>query len=850
MSDNNSVGQITLDLAIGGDIETQINQMSSAIGTKMQNVLQNVGGFDLSTLTSSIDAAVSTVKENILNALSEIKAKASDIILGIVANTKNIGLPINISPSAYNPVITPNAVPASIQPRAPPIPKISTGVNMEALKAQIDNLAQSLDITNARMEQQQAKLLDLKEAYNSTFNETKKSKLAEQILQTEDRINRLAATSDKAGFKLADLDAQFETLSNATKDAASGIEVANKEIEETASKSNSVSNSIKKANSNMKAFGDNTKDSAGKANSALSGISRILDRMLIRMVLLNTVIKALTTLGTFVGNALMTNDQFANSLAQVKSNLEVAFMPIFQAILPALTELMNALAKVTTYLAVFISTLFGTTYQASAAAAESLNTNIAKYQQLQKETSKWGDDTQAAANKVKNALTGFDQINKLSVTNQTEKIPKLPAVNAPMPIVAPPVDTTNINNFAEKVKKILEPLKADLLSFGKFALDNFLKGFGGSDTINNLISSLDDLGSSLSNLWVEVGPYLKPLGKFWLAIQFQELGLIARLVINGISDEIKAFAGVIDFIVGLCTGNKEKIKKGLTELEQAFKNYYSPVVAIINAVQKKFAEFSNWLGSVFKTDWSKHFGFMGDILNGFLVNIHNIFGGAREIFGGVIDFITGIFTGNWSKAWRGVIEIFKGIFDNLPNIIKIPLNSMISVINSAISALDKISVKIPKWSPIGGGETFGFDIPKIPYLAQGGIVDSATMFIAGEAGKEAVMPLENNTGWISQLAGKIGSMIAPIRQPKIAFAPSGDIQSNKQNSYSSTNTPNTTARNDNKDMKEIIQLIQMLIDIIKNLKIDFDVDGTKLGKLIIDTINNANRNAGKKLIRT
>ena len=85
-----------------------------------------------------------------------------------------------------------------------------------------------------------------------------------------------------------------------------------------------------------------------------------------------------------------------------------------------------------------------------------------------------------------------------------------------------------------------------------------------------------------------------------------------------------------------------------------------------------------------------------------------------------------------------------------------PLNAVISLINAAIGGLNKISVDVPDWIPGLGGKTFGFNIPKIPYLAQGGIIDSPTLAMMGEQGKsEAVVPLERNLGWRDAIANKV-----------------------------------------------------------------------------------------------
>lgn len=167
-------------------------------------------------------------------------------------------------------------------------------------------------------------------------------------------------------------------------------------------------------------------------------------------------------------------------------------------------------------------------------------------------------------------------------------------------------------------------------------------------------------------------------------------------------------------------------------------------------VKEKFNSFKEWLGNIFLTDWSRKFGKLGEIMNGFLGFVSSIWNSVTRIFSGIIDFIAGVFTGNWSRAWQGVVNIFGGIMDGLGAVIKAPLNGVIWLINQAISGLNKI--KVPDWVPswLGGGQ--GINIPQIPYLARGGIIDSPTLAMVGEAGKEAVVPLENNKGGLRELA--------------------------------------------------------------------------------------------------
>ena len=93
--------------------------------------------------------------------------------------------------------------------------------------------------------------------------------------------------------------------------------------------------------------------------------------------------------------------------------------------------------------------------------------------------------------------------------------------------------------------------------------------------------------------------------------------------------------------------------------------------------------------------------------------------------GGIIDFVTGVFTGNWSKAWQGVVDIFSGIWNTIKDVLKAPLNYVIDQINGLIESINDITnFDIP------GIGNVGISIPTIPKLAQGGYVQANTPQLA------------------------------------------------------------------------------------------------------------------------
>jgi TP901 family phage tail tape measure protein len=148
-----------------------------------------------------------------------------------------------------------------------------------------------------------------------------------------------------------------------------------------------------------------------------------------------------------------------------------------------------------------------------------------------------------------------------------------------------------------------------------------------------------------------------------------------------------------------------------------------------------------------------------------------------QIFQGLIDFITGVFSGSWSDAWNGVVEVFGGLWDGLVAIVKAPINAVIGLINGAINALNGISVTIPDWVPLVGGQTFGINIPNIPLLATGGFTDGVS--IAGEAGTEAVISFdpayrdENIKIW--EKAGRMLGAISSEEQGAGLTAKAGEL---------------------------------------------------------------------------
>lgn len=173
-----------------------------------------------------------------------------------------------------------------------------------------------------------------------------------------------------------------------------------------------------------------------------------------------------------------------------------------------------------------------------------------------------------------------------------------------------------------------------------------------------------------------------------------------------------------------------------------------------NTVNQIWTNFSNMVGNAIAAIGQK-FPMLGAYLQGWWESIQAAVDNVKAIFQNIIDFISNVFSGNWSAAWQNIVNIFGNLFGMIVNLAKAPINGVISAINWVISKIKSISVTIPDWVPGVGGKTLGFNIPRIPQLAEGGVATSPTLAEIGEGGEpEAVMPLSKLAALLDEYTKK------------------------------------------------------------------------------------------------
>ena len=423
--------------------------------------------------------------------------------------------------------------------------------------------------------------------------------------------------------------------------------------------------------------------------------------------------------------------------AQAQSDLAYIWQSIGTAVAPIFLYLVNLMKTMLGYVNAITKALFG-------------------FQIFTKEGAKNMNSMAKGAKDTKKQLAGFDEMNVLSGDGGASG----GGVSSPVAMGFETPDISGFTTWMERLAPIVESLKVGFGQLYKDYLEPMFASIGGFmvGVGQSFITGLETIFEWASNN----GPVIEGLA---YAVGILTVAFIAMKAIMLIIGALAGMSplgwiilgiGLIITAIGFWKNNQEAIMKFIDDsmkvIVSVFKWAFDLIVAIIQAPRDVVFWLLGVIGKAFK-----------DAFTGIWNNIKDVFNNIKGIFNGIITFITGIFTGNWKKAWEGVLQIFDNIFKGLFNIFKAPLNFIIDGINSFIRSLNKI--KIPDWVPVVGGKSM--NLPTFPRLARGGIVTSATQAIIGEAGREAVIPLQNNTGWVNEFLD--------VLQSRGGFGGSGSI---------------------------------------------------------------------------
>ena len=351
-------------------------------------------------------------------------------------------------------------------------------------------------------------------------------------------------------------------------------------------------------------------------------------------------------------------------------------------------------------------------------------------------------------------------------------------LNQLMPLISEIASTvlTAFGQIAEAVLPILIQLISELLPVIIGLIDQLLPVL--TQIIESVLTVLVDVINQLLPLVMQiieaVLPVLLQLVQAILPIITQIVEAVLPVLIQLINTILpiitQIISAVLPVLVEILNALTPILNMVISLLQPILNLIISLVEPILNlimaAIQPLIEIFATLISTILQPIMpilSAVANIITSVLGAAIQAIQPIIQSLTSIFQGLIDFITGVFSGNWSQAWNGIVQVFGGLWDGLVAIVKAPINAVIGLINKAIGALNSISVTIPDWVPIVGGNTFGIDIPTIPMLATGGFTDGVS--IAGEAGMEAVISFdkryhnENVAIWekAGQMLGTLGT---------------------------------------------------------------------------------------------
>ena len=483
---------------------------------------------------------------------------------------------------------------------------------------------------------------------------------------------------------------------------------------------------------------DQLKNGFNKMNTSVSSSIKHIGRLALGIFSVASAYRLMSSASSTLGQY---DEQYA-------TNLEYIRYLIAQAIAPALKYVVNLASTLLSYLNYIANAWFGITL---------FSKNSSKnFMKARESTSKIKKDLQT---------TPFDEMNVLSDTSSS----------GTSGAVAPSIDPSLfegkvpdwlkwIANNKNLILSVMAGITAGLLAW-KLGLDG-IKALGIGLMISGIVYAISSLLKYLKDrTWKNFGKIIQGVG-------------IAIIGLGAIIGSVPvAVAGAIVLIVGT-----------ITKYWQQIKGFLQSGI--------------DWLIS--KVDWVKdNFGLVGEtiytiftsLLQGLLNIFDSLFTAIKGTFDGIIKFIKGAFSGDWKQAWEGIKDIFssvwngikgivssvwqyiKSIFNSLVNlvkgiantiwgVIKILINLIISGINVLIRGMNQLSFDAPDWVPGIGGKRWGVNIPQIPRLAKGTILNApgrgvpvaGGTALAGEAGREAYLPL-TDTQLLEELGSTIGKYI-------------------------------------------------------------------------------------------
>lgn len=542
---------------------------------------------------------------------------------------------------------------------------------------------------------------------------------------------------------------------------------------------------------------------ASKSSAALAAASKKADEYMDRFVrrvkglarrvfIFGLIAQGLRSVRDWFGKVIKSNDQATKAIARLKGALLTLAQPLLQVLIPAFTTFVELVTKIATAIGRVMSQLFGTTYEQSQKAAESLYNESDAL-----------DKTGKSAKKATKSLAAFDEINRLSGSEDAKDKDKL----APDFSSGPELSgkkAKGILGLITSIGALLLGLKlSDTLIGGlKTALGLAIAFQGALKFISNLLRAWSS-GLDWSNLLgMLLGAAALVAG---LALAFGKVGAAIGLIITGIMEMVAGIhdadvngwnlkntlltiaglissglgislltkswipliiAGILSVVLAItvATGHGKELIESLKTVVLGFKDFFvglfeGDLIAAIGglktafdglkgvayAVLDSFRDMTNNLLSLLEyvcgkigLDISGIIQIAKNYVTNFFAILKDAVSGSVDAFvrvwQGIIEFISGTFSQDWEMAWTGIKDILAGVLNGIITLFENATNLCRNNINNILDLMQELtSFKLPDW--LGGFEFKGINIPrldkiKLPRLATGAVIPPNREFLA------------------------------------------------------------------------------------------------------------------------
>ncbi|VQI57998.1 TMP repeat family [Streptococcus pneumoniae] len=283
------------------------------------------------------------------------------------------------------------------------------------------------------------------------------------------------------------------------------------------------------------------------------------------------------------------------------------------------------------------------------------------------------------------------------------------------------------------------------------------------------------IGEFFSGLWTKLQEIFEPIGQ-WFGEKFQQAWDAIVSIFSGIGEWFSGvFQGAWDAIVNIFTPIGSWFGQRWADVTSALANIGAWFTDMFQKAWTGLTNIFSKLGSWFGERWADVTNALSSVSNWFGEMFTNAYNAVKDAFSSIGDFFKGvwdtvksIFVNAGQMVGEAVGGAFKSAVNAVLGTIENVVNGFIGMINGVLGVVRNL----PGLGWVGSVSTVS-----LPRLARGGIVDSPTIAMIGEAGKEAVVPLEN-TGFIQTLGRVVSSAVVNAMagvSPQGGFSGDGDI---------------------------------------------------------------------------